>query len=857
MFVKPCQKSLESILSAIIYKAQSNRATKIGVLALLILLNIAGQTSPLPGRQVKPTKTECNPLTQTPEATKCTVTQETRICLDRDFERPTNFLDGLTRLEKLDVRSKKEDALTSCSIIESMIERNPKEAVSLRFLLYSGAATAGSLGAHHNEFKKADLLFRKVEQKAVKYLEKATESNDAEKTHLALAVFYNTWGAEALYYGDFATASKKINLALKETKPNECSTKCAEIRETRIESLQTLATLQSTRGEYAQSTRTLKQVSQAYKGERLKSRHLDPIIQIKIAKSLIDEGYALLDTGDLANARKAAEKALNISHNQPDLLKEVAELEAALAYRMGNKLTEEKTEYSWLNEAAYSLARGDKKRALESFQSAVREILGNFEGLRSRINDTNAANNYKESLLSLYEAVYSLAQKSQDKMVKEAASTLSLNTHGLLLDIENEQANFRYSSKTTLPSETILHSLAGTNMVLPRQIAKSINTGEVLVEFRHFREWEVRKDRAVRPLDKYAYIGIALDSEGETSTFGVGDADKIDRMIKNLGKATADNLLDAENRISQVGDYIFKNAKAKLSKYTRIFVSADGGINLFPFSAYALTKSSSTMSMIVSGRDLPKIKSSTEKVNQKKSVVISSPEFGENSGQDRDQNGSNVRDKVASKWDSLPHTKQEGEMVSAILNADHFYGVSANERTLKGVDSPLVLHIATHGYFSGKQSTLNTPLSAVVLADANHAKPLLKEFNDGYLTSAEAAILNLKGTELVVLSACSTGQGEILAGEGVYGLQRSLAVAGARSTLLSLWKVDDAATAEFMKRFYNRLKAGEARIDALTTTQKEFRDGQVRDPQSKLVWSSPYYWAAWQLVGDWRPIKGL
>ena len=94
-------------------------------------------------------------------------------------------------------------------------------------------------------------------------------------------------------------------------------------------------------------------------------------------------------------------------------------------------------------------------------------------------------------------------------------------------------------------------------------------------------------------------------------------------------------------------------------------------------------------------------------------------------------------------------------------------------------------------------------------------------------------------------------------GEGVYGLQRSLTVAGARSTLLSLWKVDDAATAEFMARFYKRLKAGEGRSDALAATQKEFRDGQVRDAQSKLVWSSPYYWAAWQLVGDWRPIKGL
>jgi CHAT domain-containing protein len=144
--------------------------------------------------------------------------------------------------------------------------------------------------------------------------------------------------------------------------------------------------------------------------------------------------------------------------------------------------------------------------------------------------------------------------------------------------------------------------------------------------------------------------------------------------------------------------------------------------------------------------------------------------------------------------------------------------------------------------------------SGLVFAGAN--QPDLDPNDDGYLTAAEAVTLNLKGTELVVLSACSTGQGEVRTGEGVYGLQRSLTVAGARSTLLSLWKVDDAATAEFMGRYYQRLKSGEGRSDALAAVQAEFRSGKVQSP-SGASWKEPYYWAAWQLVGDWRPIKGL
>jgi CHAT domain-containing protein len=79
-------------------------------------------------------------------------------------------------------------------------------------------------------------------------------------------------------------------------------------------------------------------------------------------------------------------------------------------------------------------------------------------------------------------------------------------------------------------------------------------------------------------------------------------------------------------------------------------------------------------------------------------------------------------------------------------------------------------------------------------------------------------------------------------------------IAGSKSALLSLWKVDDKATAELMLRFYRLLNSGLEKYHALMEVQKEFRS----DPKLKSKgWNSPYYWAAWQLVGDWRPIKGL
>ncbi len=210
--------------------------------------------------------------------------------------------------------------------------------------------------------------------------------------------------------------------------------------------------------------------------------------------------------------------------------------------------------------------------------------------------------------------------------------------------------------------------------------------------------------------------------------------------------------------------------------------------------------------------------------------------------------------------------------MACLLDADLFTEADASTKTLQRASHPLVLHVATHGYFLPDEKLEEPPgqlsatslgghlltnfrgedpmvRSGLVLAGANH--PDADPDDDGYLTALEATLLNLQGTELVTLSACDTGRGDIYTGEGVYGLQRALIVAGARSTLLSLWHVPDDATGEFMVRFYSLLKQSLGRSDALRQVQREFRN------HINFVWRHPYYWAAWQLVGDWRPIKGL
>ena len=139
--------------------------------------------------------------------------------------------------------------------------------------------------------------------------------------------------------------------------------------------------------------------------------------------------------------------------------------------------------------------------------------------------------------------------------------------------------------------------------------------------------------------------------------------------------------------------------------------------------------------------------------------------------------------------------------------------------------------MSAHGYLSPNQPAL----SSIVLGLRNKSPSA-----DGYITATEWSDYNLK-SDLTVLSACDSGIGKVINGEGVMGLPFALFVAGNVNTVLSLWPVDDAATALFMETFFKKLKSGETTADALRHTKQYFM-------QSK-EYSNPKYWAPFILVG--------
>ena len=173
-------------------------------------------------------------------------------------------------------------------------------------------------------------------------------------------------------------------------------------------------------------------------------------------------------------------------------------------------------------------------------------------------------------------------------------------------------------------------------------------------------------------------------------------------------------------------------------------------------------------------------------------------------------------------FQALPATGPEAEAVVGEykritgLPAERWQGAKASEGRLKrllapGATPPRVLHLATHGFFlpkEGKEGAARTErpmtLGGLALAGANRGRvgELGPDGEDGILYALEAQSLNLRGTALVVLSACDTGRGEVDVSDGVYGLTRALGIAGARNVLMTLWPLEDRLAAEFMRDFY-------------------------------------------------------
>ena len=457
------------------------------------------------------------------------------------------------------------------------------------------------------------------------------------------------------------------------------------------------------------------------------------------------------------------------------------------------------------------------------------------------------------------------------------------------------------------------NSLVDRDRSMIDQVIPLIPTEAALVEFTVYQPYESpsilfdMSEQQFSPLNpnrpktasSERYAAYILTREGKVQAVDLGETATVDRQIARYNQA----LRTQNNQISKISreldEMLMAPIRPLLGDKTQLLISPDGQLNTMPFDSLVDSQGryllqSYQISYLNTGRDL--IRLQQHKPSQKPPVIVANPTYGSSSdtpvGDDVTELDAEQRttDPTTLTFSELPGTAEEGDKILSFLpDATLLSEQQATESVFKQIDSPSILHVATHGFFlsdiaaSTSYGDVRSTFGASFALVGSEAEGLLmpdfstttylidrdetllrsglalagvnnrssgssgRTLDDGVLSAFEAVALDLTGTQLVVLSACETGVGIVTNGGGVYGLRRAFEIAGAASQLMSLWRIDDYGTSQLMQIYYeNLIGKNQGRSEALRNAQLELIDTGT--------YKHPYYWASFVLIGDWSPM---
>jgi CHAT domain-containing protein/uncharacterized protein HemY len=415
-----------------------------------------------------------------------------------------------------------------------------------------------------------------------------------------------------------------------------------------------------------------------------------------------------------------------------------------------------------------------------------------------------------------------------------------------------------------------------------------------LVEFITYEDRPlVPKPGASEP--QLRYLALVLFPDSPIRALDLGPAEPINLAAARLRDALANKDTSYPGLSQALYQLAFQPLLPLLGKTRRLFLSPDGQLALVPFAALhdgqQFLVDSFDFTYLTSGKDL--LRRPEETVPTASVAVLADPDFSAqfpspalsltevSAPAERsfsvERFFSSLREgQTRQAWATvpLPGSRQEAEAIQRLLpQAQLFLGREATKERLLHMPAPAILHLATHGFFlenapspsrsraAGHFGALGEgPLAApppdpllrsgLLFAGAGAPAPDASSSaspppDTALATALELAGLNLWGTQLVVLSACDTGRGDVQLGQGVYGLRRAFMVAGAETVVMSLWKVNDETTRSLMEAYYTNLLAGQGRATALREAMRAVRRAQAH----------PYYWAPFIAMGRDTPLR--
>jgi CHAT domain-containing protein/tetratricopeptide (TPR) repeat protein len=429
---------------------------------------------------------------------------------------------------------------------------------------------------------------------------------------------------------------------------------------------------------------------------------------------------------------------------------------------------------------------------------------------------------------------------------------------------QREQELKRLQSEIASLQSTLARSAGATAALGAVDLAavqRQLPAATALVEYVQYRPFDPNVRGQLNRFGPARYAIFVLKSTGAPRWVELGEAAPIDAQVHAFRKALATRDPGIRPAARALTRAILDPIEADLAGITRLLIAPDSELSVIPFAALSDAKNQFLiqrfeLSYLTSGRDLLRL--ADRLPARASSLIVADPAFQGAAG--------------AAGFAPLPGTAGEATAVHALLpDSRVFVGAAATESVIKSAKGPRILHIATHGYFTlpgtlqtagaassqrgiktGPATAASQPLdpfsllrSGLAFAGANTLDGGNGE--NGLLSALEAANLDLHGAQLVVLSACETGLGQVQSGNGVYGLRRAFEIAGAESQVMSLWKVNDLATRDLMIAFYKQLTAGSGRAASLRAVQLDLLKSRER--------SHPYYWASFITAGDWTPLR--
>ena len=434
------------------------------------------------------------------------------------------------------------------------------------------------------------------------------------------------------------------------------------------------------------------------------------------------------------------------------------------------------------------------------------------------------------------------------------------------------------------------------------KIAESLPEETALIEFARIDVFNFKAKGKKRMGLPPHYIAFILHSGrgDKVEIVDLGKAEELERCSAELKRTMTssgkNNRLKIKQSARRVYDLVFAPIKKKLEDVKEIFISPDGYLNLIPFEVLQgpdgkFLIENYTFNYLVAGRDLLGFGEIQERGD--KALLMGDPDFDlgidekiatlKNLALGKQELSENLKRSLDMRdmhFSRLPGSKEEVKSIFTLLGeekAELFIGKEAIEEVLTRDRTPSILHLATHGFFlrdlqprehllnesergmqkvfimpkpSEKLIKIENPLlrSGIALAGANNAlRSGDLKISDGIVTAEKILGLRLRGTDMVVLSACETGLGEVKTGEGVFGLRRAFIQAGTRSIVMSMWSVPDRETMELMINFYKNIDSGKMnRCKALRKAILE----EMKIVKGRYGHTNPLFWGAFVFVGE-------